>query len=71
MKTMNKEQTQGQMGKSWHSWRVDLQEATQDQALQMTSRWPAQESLQPGVALQVTAAANRLAFRFGERSCSS
>lgn len=46
----------------------DLQEATQDQALQMTSRWPAQESLQPGVALQVTAAANRLAFRFGERS---
>lgn len=22
MKTMNKEQTQGQMGKSWHSWRV-------------------------------------------------
>lgn len=44
---------------------------TQDQALQMTSRWPAQESLQPGVVLQVTAAANRLAFRFGERSCSS
>lgn len=40
-------------------------------ALQMTSRRPAQESLQPGVALQITAAANRLAFRFGERSFSS
>lgn len=37
----------------------------------MTSRWPAQESLQPGVALQVTAAANQLAFRFGERSFGS
>lgn len=62
---MNQEQTQGQMERGTY------RKPCRTKALQMTSRWPAQESLQPGVALQVTAAANQLAFRFGERSFGS
>lgn len=71
METMNKEQTQGRWENPGTAGEWDLQAVTQDQALQMTSRWSAQESLQPGVALQVTVEANRLPFRFRERSCSS